>query len=158
MFYQYDLYKDNLQRPKLKIVKKINDNGSKSIEDTVIILNKQFNMKSFLTEHAIIVSYNDLSEIIGIFIVSIGNNCSCNFYLREIAIFLSLTGAIHFAAFHNHPNNMMDVSIPDTVTAKVLSDLSNALGIDFLGSYIISEIGWKSTEDDDLVLNEYMEV
>ena len=144
MIYQYELLQDKTHKPKLKVIKRINSDAKKkySGEDVVYILNTCLYLRECDSEHAYIVAFDDAYHILGIYNVSIGDFKSCDMYNRNVGIFLMLTGAKAFSIFHNHPNGELIASNEDRSKVIAIQTLGQILGVEYKGSYIVTDEGW----------------
>ncbi|SMG24444.1 JAB domain-containing protein [Dethiosulfovibrio salsuginis] len=59
-------------------------------------------------------------------------------YLLKKAVRLDSKGLV---LVHNHPNGTLDSSYEDKVLTKIVKEKTDALGLDFLGHYIVSRQG-----------------
>lgn len=144
MIYQYDLVQDKEHRPHLKVIKKLNIDSKKKYcnEDVLKILNVYLFLREYDSEHAFMVAFDDAHHILGIYNISIGDYNSCDFYNRNVGMFLMLVGAKAFSIFHNHPNGELLASNEDRSKVIAIQTLGQILGVEFKGSYIVTDEGW----------------
>jgi len=159
MIIQYDLVRDDNLKPYLKSIKDIDEDDKDQYDEekTIALLNRYWGLKDSIAEHNFAVAYSDMETILGIYCISVGDYKSCDIHHRELAIFLALIGAVSFRVFHNHPNNELVVTDADKGAAATFKIFADILGMEFKGSFIVAKIGWKCTEDEDFICNEYEE-
>ena len=144
MIYQYELMRDKERRPYLKVVREIDEDSNKkwSGHDSVMLLNNEFGVREFDSEHAYVIAYDDAFHMVGIYNVSIGDFRGCDMHNRNVGMFLMLAGAKNFCIFHNHPNGELVASNDDRAKVIALQTVGQILGVDFCGSFIIADEGW----------------
>lgn len=144
MIYQYDLVQDKERKPHLKQVKRYNLSSSQKYnnEDVLRILNERIHLREFDSEHAYVVAFDDAYHILGIYNVSIGDFKSCDMHNRNVGIFLMLVGAKAFTIYHNHPNGELVASNEDRAKVVAIQTLGQILGVEFKGSFIVTDEGW----------------
>ena len=113
-----------------------------SIENSVNILNEYFQMDKLNVEHAYLIGFNNTMDIVGIFLISIGNSKKCFFYKKSIGTFLLLSGTEKFILYHNHPDGNLEPSNDDIVSTMYIKSLADILEVEFIDSVIISKNGW----------------
>lgn len=73
--------------------------------------------------------------------------------MRELAIFLLLSGANRFIIAHNHPNGTKSTSGADMKITTKIREMANFIEIDFLQHFTIGNDGYDTCidngEDDD---------
>ena len=130
--------------PTLNIINKINiDNNNISIEELVEILNNyyQYNILNF--EQSMLACFDNQSNLIGLFKISIGNHNTCFMYRNIIATDLLLCGAKQFIVIHNHTNNNpLTPSEEDLKNYDIIRQIGTLLDIAFIDSIIINKDGW----------------
>lgn len=62
--------------------------------------------------------------------------------MRELAIFLLLSGANKFIVAHNHPNGSKDVSVNDINITRKIQEMANFIEVDFLQHFTIGNDGY----------------
>lgn len=143
----YNILNNENNRPILNIKEEIDIDGTNmSIEESVEILNHFFDMNRLNSEHAYLIGFNKNMDIVGIFLISIGNQDKCYFYKKSIATFLLLSGSERFILYHNHPNDILDVSNDDILSMLTIKSLAENLEIEFIESVIITRNGWRCIE------------
>lgn len=130
--------------PTLNIVRKINiDNNNISIEELVKLLNTYYQYNKLSFEQSMMACYDNQSNLIGLFKISIGNHSSCSMYRNIIATDLLLCGARQFVVIHNHTNgNPLTPSEEDIKNHNTIQQLSVLLDINYVDSIIINKDGW----------------
>lgn len=147
----YNLLNNDKKHPQLNVVTELNIDGKNvSIEKTIEILNEFFSMDKLSVEHAYLVGFNLSMDIMGIFLISIGNSRNCFFYKKSIATFLLLSGAERFVLFHNHPDGTLEVSDDDNVSMFYIKSLADILEVEFIDSVIISKNGWRCINRNEI--------
>ena len=143
----YNILNDYKNQPRLNVQRELDVNEKNiSIEESVEILNKYFDMDYLNVEHAYLIGFDNQMNIIGIFLISVGTSNKCFFYKKSIATFLLLSGTERFILYHNHPNGDLNASENDQSSLINIKILANILEIEFIDSVIISRNGWRCIE------------
>jgi len=134
--------------PILKEKEKIQWNSDFSTYDKIIdFLNKTFEMEYLEEEYVYIISFNCQMIPQGVFELSHGTADTSIIKMRELAIFLLLSGANKFIVAHNHPNGSKDASVNDI-------NITRKIEVDFLQHFTIGNDGYDTCidngEDDDI--------
>ena len=141
----YNILNDSKQHPMLNCIAQLNvEAKGVSIEKSVEILNEYFDTNRLTVEHAYLIGYNISMDVIGIYLISIGNTRNCYFYKKSIATFILLTGTERFLLFHNHPDGNLQPSDNDIINTAYVKSLADILEVEFIDSVIISRKGWRS--------------
>ena len=77
----------------------------------------------------------------GVFELSHGSADTSIIKMRELAIFLLLSGANKFIVAHNHPNGSKDVSVNDINITRKIQEMANFIEVDFLQHFTIGNDG-----------------
>ena len=106
--------------PMLKEKEKIQWDSDFSTYDKIIdFLNQIFEMEYLEEEYVYVISFNWQMIPQGVFELSHGTADTSIIKMRELAIFLLLSGANKFIVAHNHPNGSKDASVNDiNITRK----------------------------------------
>lgn len=158
---EYELLKDNDERPYLHKVKTMNYDGLEhdifqnfSIPDLVTTY---YPLNFYESEHAFIIGLDDDYYPLGIMRISIGDLYSAWIYKRTCGIFLLLSGARRFAILHNHPDNVLIPSEDDLNVLKQFQNLADLLELEFEDSYILGKEKWISTKEPSII-KEYQKI
>ncbi len=90
-------------------------------------------------EHIYLLGINSKNEIIGIINIALGCQDNVPVYMRNIVLFLVLSGSKAFVDYHNHPNNIIEASSDDLVSEAHMCNIAKILEIEYLGSYILGQ-------------------
>lgn len=144
------IIKDDL--PILNIVKKINiDNLNISLEELIKIIKRYYQYDKLNHEESMLACFDNQSNLIALFKVSIGNHSSCSIYRNIIATNLLLCGARQFVIMHNHTNgNPLTPSAEDINNYNIIKQLSELLDIQFVDSIIINKDGWYMIGEEEV--------
>ena len=96
-------------------------------------------------------------EILGVFQLSHGNSMESKIGMRELGIFLLLTGAEKFIVAHNHPNGSSKISGFDFLVTNRMNELSRLIDIDLTQHFIIGRESY-DTAIDIFEDNEYKDI
>lgn len=141
MINEYIVVRNN-KKAELKVVNSYEMNEHVDIIDDFDVLFNQYMDVGYLdSERVYVISLDNNNNILGINLVSIGNNQSCYVYNRSIGIFLLLTAADKFALLHNHPNGKLIESDDDIKITESMLNLGNLIGINFSNNYILTSNG-----------------
>lgn len=141
--------------PMLKEKEKIQWNSDFSTYDKIIdFLNKTFEMEYLEEEYVYIISFNCQMIPQGVFELSHGTADTSIIKMRELAIFLLLSGANKFIIAHNHPNGTKHASANDINITRKIQEMANFIEVDFLQHFTIGNDGYDTCidngEDDDI--------
>lgn len=130
------------------------DSDFSTYKRMVDFLNKNFEMDHLEEEYVYIISFNCQFIPQGVFQLSHGTADNALIGMRELAIFLLLSGANKFIAAHNHPNGIKDISEDDFCVTNKMREMANAIGVKFLQHFTIGNDGYDTCidngEDDDI--------
>ncbi len=102
------------------------------------------------SESAYLVAMDYYRKPIGIYQISIGDYKSCNIYTRTTVTVLLLLGARSFIVAHNHPDRVCEASVQDIANEQLFETISNMLGIEFDGSFVLTMDGWCKIPDNKM--------
>ena len=141
--------------PMLKEKEKIQWNSDfSSYEKMVDFFNQVFETKYLEEEYVYIMSFNCQMIPQGVFELSHGTADTSIIKMRELAIFLLLSGANKFIVAHNHPNGSKDASVNDINITRKIQEMANFIEVDFLQHFTIGNDGYDTCidngEDDDI--------
>lgn len=151
---EYIVVNNNEKHPELKEKNVIewNDNFL-DYEKIVNFLNNNFNMNILSEEYVYVLSFNCRMEILGVFQLSHGNSVESKIGMRELGIFLLLTGAEKFIVAHNHPNGSSEISGFDFLVTNRMNELSRLIDVDLVQHFIIGRESYDTAieifEDDE---------
>ena len=104
-------------------------------------------------EYVYVLSFNCRMEILGVFQLSHGNSIESKIGMRELGIFLLLTGAEKFIIAHNHPNGSSEISGSDFLVTNRMNELSRLIDIEFIQHFVIGSDSYDTIidiyEDDE---------
>lgn len=149
--------KNNL--PMLKEKEKIRWNSDFSTYDKMVdFLNQVFEMEYLEEEYVYVVSFNCQMIPQGVFELSHGSADTSIIKMRELAIFLLLSGANRFIIAHNHPNGTKSVSGADMEITTKIQKMANLIDVDFIQHFTIGNDGYDtcicSDNDEDFGYTE----
>lgn len=151
---EYIVVRDELQHPVLKEKNELQYDNHMACHDNIVdFLNVHFHMNRLNEEYAYVISFNTLMKPLGIFQLSHGNYRATDIKMRELGIFLLLTGAERFVIAHNHPNGSTKISGGDFEITNKMIQFSNLLDIEMIQHYIIGCDGYECAmydEDDEM--------
>lgn len=156
---EYIVVNNNEKHPELKEKNVIewNDNFL-DYEKIVNFLNDNFNMNILSEEYVYVLSFNCRMEILGVFQLSHGNSVESKIGMRELGIFLLLTGAEKFIVAHNHPNGSSEISGFDFLVTNRMNELSRLIDVDLVQHFIIGRESYDTAvetfEDDEEDIEE----
>lgn len=151
---EFLVVRDKEQHPKLK-EKNIVEWKSDFLDYNNIVnfLNTNFYMNILNEEYVYVLSFNLKMELLGVFQLSHGNFEESKICMRELGIFLLLTGAEKFVVAHNHPNGTCEISAADFEVTNKMRELSDLLGINIMQHFIIGADSY----DFSIEVEEYCE-
>ena len=115
---EYIILRDGEQHPYLKTKTEFDWNKSFLITENIInFFNESYFMNQLDEEYVYIISLNCQMKPLGVFQLSHGNWFQTDIKMRELGIFLLLTGAERFIIAHNHPNGSCQPSEGDFKSA-----------------------------------------
>jgi DNA repair protein RadC len=146
MIKEYNVVIDDNNLPILNVLKEINvSNLDLSVSDLIEILIKYYFFNKLINEETMLGCFDNQSNLIGLFKISIGTSEKSYLYKNTIATALLLTGTRQFVVVHNHTyNNPLFPSEGDINNYNSLIELSKLLSISFVDSIIINKNGWYS--------------
>ena len=115
---EYIILRDGEQHPYLKTKTEFEWNKSfLATENIINFFNESYFMNQLDEEYVYIISLNCQMKPLGVFQLSHGNWFQTDIKMRELGIFLLLTGAERFIIAHNHPNGSCQPSEGDFKSA-----------------------------------------
>ena len=150
---EYIILRDGEQHPYLKTKTEFDWNKSFLITENIInFLNETYYMNQLNEEYVYVISLNCQMKPLGVFQLSHGNWFQADIKMRELGIFLLLTGAERFIIAHNHPNGSCQPSEGDFKITNKMNEFSDLIDIQLLQHYIIGKDDWDGIvydEDED---------
>ena len=150
---EYIILRDGEQHPYLKTKTEFDWNKSFLITENIInFFNESYFMNQLDEEYVYIISLNCQMKPLGVFQLSHGNWFQTDIKMRELGIFLLLTGAERFIIAHNHPNGSCQPSEGDFKITNKMNEFSELIDIQLLQHYIIGKDDWDGIvydEDED---------
>lgn len=151
---EYIIVNNNENHPKLKEKNIIGWHDDFLEYDKITkFLNDNFNMNILSEEYVYVLSFNCRMEILGVFQLSHGNSMESKIGMRELGIFLLLTGAEKFIVAHNHPNGSSEISGFDFLVTNRMHELARLIDIELVQHFIIGRESYDTAidifEDDD---------
>ena len=119
-----------------------NEDMLKGVFEVLIYMKEKFLLDIVDSENAYVISFNDCEFATGVYHISKGDSYGCNVYNKELVTFLSLIGAHSFIVVHNHTKDILFPSQDDINNLESLETVANVIGVDLLGSYIITRSGY----------------
>lgn len=150
---EYIVIRDEEQYPCLKIKEEF-EWKKNFLESQHIIdfLNQKYYMNQLNEEYMYVISLNCQMKPLGVFQISHGNWFSTDLKMRELGIFLLLTGAERFVIAHNHPTGNCQPSQGDFEITNKMNEFANLIDIQMMQHYIIGGDDWDGViydEDED---------
>lgn len=140
---EYILAKTEENIPMLKEVNSIDwDKELIYNEQIAEMLCKLFYMDSLAVERNYVVAFDAKMRIKGVFLAGQGSATKVAISMSEIMKFLLLIGAVQFIDVHNHPDGGVEASEEDNKFTNALQQVSDLLGLMFIGSMIIDKEGY----------------
>lgn len=123
----------------------------------VDFLNQVFEMEFLEEEYVYVISFNCQMIPQGVFELSHGSADTSIIKMRELAIFLLLSGTNKFIVAHNHPNGSKDVSVNDINITRKIQEMANFIEVDFLQHFTIGNDGYDTCicNEEDKDFEEY---
>lgn len=119
----------------------------------VKFLNDNFYMNILGEEYVYVLSFNCKMEILGVYELSHGTSMESKIGIRELGIFLLLTGSERFVVAHNHPNGSSEISGADFKITNKMNELSRLIDIEFIQHFVIGSDSYDTIidiyEDDE---------
>ena len=136
--------------PMLKEKEKIQWNSDFSSYDKMVdFFNQVFETEYLEEEYVYVMSFNCQMIPQGVFELSHGSADTSIIKMRELAIFLLLSGANKFIVVHNHPNGSKDVSVNDINITRKIQEMANFIVVDFLQHFTIGNDGYVTFIDNE---------
>ena len=155
---EFIVLRDDEQHPYLKTKTEIEWNKSFLVTENIInFFNENYFMNQLDEEYIYIVSLNCQMTPLGVFQLSHGNWFQTDIKMRELGIFLLLTGAERFIVAHNHPNGSCQPSEGDFKVTNKMNDFSDLIDIQLLQHYVIGRDDWDGIIYDEDVDYEEIE-
>lgn len=140
---EYLVIRDSEQHPCLKVKNEIEWNKSfLEYENIVKFLNEKYYMNQLNEEYMYVISLNCQMIPLGIFQISHGNWFSTDLKMRELGIFLLLTGAERFIIAHNHPTGNCIPSESDFKITNKMNEFSDLIDIQLIQHFVIGKDDW----------------
>lgn len=140
---EYIVVRDEEQHPCLKIKEEFRWEKSFLENQNIIdFLNQKYYMNQLNEEYMYVISLNCQMEPLGVFQISHGNWFCTDLKMRELGIFLLLTGAERFIIAHNHPTGNCQPSNGDFEITNKTNEFANLIDIQLLQHYIIGGDDW----------------
>lgn len=150
---EYIILRDDEQHPYLKTKTEFEWNKSfLATENIINFFNESYFMNQLDEEYVYIISLNCQMKPLGVFQLSHGNWFQTDVKMRELGIFLLLTGAERFIIVHNHPNGSCQPSEGDFKITNKMNEFSDLIDIQLLQHYVIGKDDWDGIiydEDED---------
>ena len=150
---EYIILRDDEQHPYLKTKNEFEWNKSfLATENIINFFNESYFMNQLDEEYVYIISLNCQMKPLGVFQLSHGNWFQTDVKMRELGIFLLLTGAERFIIIHNHPNGSCQPSEGDFKITNKMNEFSDLIDIQLLQHYVIGKDDWDGIiydEDED---------
>ena len=150
---EYIILRDDEQHPYLKTKNEFEWNKSfLATENIINFFNESYFMNQLDEEYVYIISLNCQMKPLGVFQLSHGNWFQTDIKMRELGIFLLLTGAERFIIAHNHPNGSCQPSEGDFKITNKMNEFSDLIDIQLLQHYVIGKDDWDGIiydEDED---------
>ena len=150
---EYIILRDGEQHPYLKTKTEFEWNKSfLATENIINFFNESYFMNQLDEEYVYIISLNCQMKPLGVFQLSHGNWFQTDIKMRELGIFLLLTGAERFIIAHNHPNGSCQPSEGDFKITNKMNEFSDLIDIQLLQHYVIGKDDWDGIiydEDED---------
>lgn len=156
---EYIVVNNDEKHPKLK-EKSIIKWNEDFLEYNKIVkfLNDNFSMNILSEEYVYVLSFNCKMEILGVYQLSHGNSTESKIGMRELGIFLLLTGAEKFLIAHNHPNGSSEISGFDFLVTNRMNELARLIDIELVQHFIIGRESYDTVidtfEDDEEDIEE----
>ncbi len=156
---EYIVIRDDEQHPCLKVKTELEWEKSFLISENIIgFLNEKFYLNKMNEEYAYVISLNCQMKPLGVFQLSHGNWFQTDIKMRELGIFLLLTGAERFVIAHNHPNGECKPSENDFKITNEMNQFSKLIDIQLIQHYIIGKDDWDGIiYDEDVDYRENIE-
>ena len=150
---EYIILRDDEQHPYLKTKTEFEWNKNfLATENIINFFNESYFMNQLDEEYVYIISLNCQMKPLGVFQLSHGNWFQTDIKMRELGIFLLLTGAERFIIIHNHPNGSCQPSEGDFKITNKMNEFSDLIDIQLLQHYVIRKDDWDGIiydEDED---------
>ena len=150
---EYIILRDGEQHPYLKTKTEFEWNKNfLATENIINFFNESYFMNQLDEEYVYIISLNCQMKPLGVFQLSHGNWFQTDIKMRELGIFLLLTGAERFIIAHNHPNGSCQPSEGDFKITNKMNEFSDLIDIQLLQHYVIGKDDWDGIiydEDED---------
>ena len=135
----YDLI--NNPTPELLVLQTIDVDVKEfeSIEGTIDVLNKYFNMDKLASERSYCIGFDHDLIPTGIFFLGSGTCDKCLIDKRKMFTMLVLTNTPRFECFHNHPSGSQHISKDDINITFQYKQMASWLSFEFMGHFLISK-------------------
>jgi len=146
------------KRPELLVQKKYKKNiNIKDIFSFTEFVIKDLRLNKYDNEHFYLITTDYYDNIIGVFLISIGDFKSCKVYTRNIATAILLSGGRKFAILHNHSDGLLELSEDDINSVHVMKGISILLDTEFVNSYVFTSKGYITDTMDSAIFFDEME-
>lgn len=136
----YEIYKSEVGCRLKKINSYDNmDETNVSLELAIEYAAFIYNLREIAFEKLVIVAFDHSMNILGMNLMSIGDDAGCYNYNKIIATFLLLINACGFIVIHNHVSNIIEPSQDDLNNISLYNNIGNLIGIKFIDSAIVTD-------------------
>lgn len=120
-------------------------------QDIADFILQSLKIQNCAEEYLYVICFNTRSHLIGCFEASHGTVNNSIVSTREIMQKALMIGAIKIAFTHNHPSGDCTPSEYDIQSTEIVKEACNVLGIELLDHIIVSQTGWLSLKELDLI-------
>lgn len=137
------VYKNKSLLPTIQVEKRISiDRPCQDLskeENLYYLINKSMPIKRDYVEKMYVIAMDIDMYLIGIFELSKGNHVECNVYMKELFMFLLLSGASNFMLVHNHPNGYDGFSKKDIDVLQTASSYAEFFNIKLEDAIVLTQ-------------------
>lgn len=149
---------------KLDNIRLVKERKFTNMRSVSMFMRNEYELQNEMEEHSYILAFDSAMNLIGITLLSKGNDSECEIDTKIVFRFLILVGAIQFIVVHNHPNGIEELSQRDFDITFQLKESADLLNIKFIEHVIISndkdiyalETITKMLDDDSHNIEDYM--
>lgn len=129
--------------PKINVLRTYKDlpSDDSSVLSQLKYLDKKTKLKDLAYEQTYVLSYNINGKLKAFMCVGSGDYDHCDVSLRNIGMFLTLSGAEKASIVHNHPEDVNEQSDDDIDLTNKFSNICQLFNVQFNGSYILTRSG-----------------
>jgi DNA repair protein RadC len=155
----YDIGRNEKYKcPKLLIKKTFRKEiDIKETIEFINFVNEDIKLNKYDNEHVYLITTDYYDNIIGVFLISVGDFKGCEVYPRNIATAVLLSGARKFLIMHNHPDGALLFSESDISIVSIMKGISILLETEFINSYIFTAEGYITYTMDSPMYFDQME-